>query len=179
MDNQRHLLILDLDETLVYATETPLDRPPDFQVAKFAVYRRPLLDEFLATVSSWFDLAVWSSASRLYVEAIVANILVCRDLRFIWSNDRCRRWFDSETVEHHWAKNLKKIRKLGFELDRVLMIDDTPEKLRKNYGNHIAVKPFEGDLGDTELRILLPFLGSLRRVENVRTVEKRYWRTGR
>lgn len=66
---------MDIDETLVYAIETPLDRPPDFSVHKYAVYRRPYLNEFLATAAQWYDLAVWSSASKLYVEAIVAEIL--------------------------------------------------------------------------------------------------------
>ena len=65
---------------------------------------------------------------------------------------------------------------MGFDLDHVLMVDDSPEKLQENYGNHILVREFTGDLADTELRDLLPFLDSLRSVENVRRVEKRNWR---
>ena len=44
---QRQLLILDIDETLVYATETPLERPPDFRVGPFVAYRRPHLHKFI------------------------------------------------------------------------------------------------------------------------------------
>ena len=56
------------------------------------------------------------------------------------------------------------------------MLDDSPEKLARHYGNHIRVRAFTGDAKDTELRDLLPFLNGLRSVENVRTVEKRHWR---
>ena len=40
------LLILDLDETLVYSIEEPLGRDHDFTVGPYAVYRRPHLAEF-------------------------------------------------------------------------------------------------------------------------------------
>jgi TFIIF-interacting CTD phosphatase-like protein len=47
---------------------------------------------------------------------------------------------------------------------------------RSDYGNHVRVAPFTGNESDTELRDLLPFLDSLRTTENVRQVEKRFWR---
>jgi NLI interacting factor-like phosphatase len=46
------LLILDLDETLIYATEEPLQRVPDFIIGPYAVYRRPYLTEFLTSCST-------------------------------------------------------------------------------------------------------------------------------
>jgi hypothetical protein len=42
------LLILDLDETLIYGTETPLDRPEDFRVEPFYIYERPGGDNILS-----------------------------------------------------------------------------------------------------------------------------------
>ena len=68
---ERHLLILDLDETLVYAAEAPLGRPPDFAVGPYAVYRRPHLDPFLARAFEWFEVAVWSVGTAPYVEGVV------------------------------------------------------------------------------------------------------------
>ncbi len=56
------------------------------------------------------------------------------------------------------------------------MIDDTPEKLERNYGNHVRIRPFEGQADDTELRDLIPFLNWLCSVEDLRSVEKRNWR---
>lgn len=173
----RQLLILDVDETLVFANETPLaDREPDFRVGPYVVYRRPFLSEFLAAVAEWFDLAVWSSASGSYVHGVVASLFPNFSLRFVWSCDRCTRRFAPEFQDYFYAKNLTKVRKLGYELERVLMLDDSPEKLARHFGNHIRVRAFSGEAGDTELHDLLPFLDWLRGVENVRRVEKRHWR---
>ncbi len=41
------LLVLDLDETLVYATEQALDYPHHSSVGKYLVYDRPHVGEFL------------------------------------------------------------------------------------------------------------------------------------
>jgi RNA polymerase II subunit A small phosphatase-like protein len=174
----KQLLILDIDETLVGAGETPLaEVAPDFHVGPFAVYRRPYLAEFLSTVAGWFDVAVWSSASPSYVEGIVANVFESsHGLRFVWFCDRCTRRFDPETQEYFYIKDLAKVKKLGYSLEQILMIDDSPEKLSRHYGNHIRVRPFAGDRADSDLHDLLPFLNHLRTKENVRRIEKRHWR---
>ena len=41
------LLILDIDETLVHATEEDLGRACDFETDWYVVYKRPHVDEFL------------------------------------------------------------------------------------------------------------------------------------
>lgn len=171
------LLILDLDEPLVHAAEQPLTRDADFRVGSYHVYRRPHLDYFLKAVAGWYDMAVWSSASGTYVREVVAHLFAeAAGLRFVWSCDRCTRRYDPELHETYYAKNLSKLRKLGFALEHILIVDDSPEKLARHYGNHIRVRPFVGDEADTELRDLLPFLESLRSAENVRRIEKRGWR---
>jgi len=173
----KHLLILDLDETLIYGTEEPLDRPHDFRVAHYFVYRRPYLGEFLSAVSGWFDLAVWSSASHLYVAGVVSALFPDpTGLRFVWASNRCTRRFDPEWQDYYWVKDLRKAKRAGYPLERVLMIDDSPEKLERHYGNLLWVRPFTGQQEDTELRMVLPYLDSLRGAENLRTIEKRYWR---
>lgn len=129
----KHLLILDVDETLVFAEEKPLARAADFHVGPFHVYRRPYLADFISTVFQWFDVAVWSSASSAYVYGIVENVFgVPNPLQFVWTCDRCTRRYDEELGEHFYAKNLSKLRKLGFQLQRILMIDDSPEKLARH-----------------------------------------------
>jgi TFIIF-interacting CTD phosphatase-like protein len=177
---QKPLLILDVDETLVFADETPLPRAADFRVGPYHVYGRPFLREFIATVSEWFDLAIWSSASSSYVYGVVEKLFGPKnELRFVWACEKCTRRFHPELQEHFYAKNLSKLRKLGFGLERVLMVDDSPEKLSQHYGNYIGIRPFRGDESDRELKALLPFLDALRTVENVRRVEKRFWRQSR
>lgn len=173
----RKLLILDLDETLVHASASELQRPADFRAGPWHVYRRPGLDAFLRCCASEFDLAVWTSSSSPYASAIVEAIIP-EDLalQFLWARERCTRRFDPETWEYEWLKDLKKVKKRGYALSQVLMIDDTPEKLARHYGNLVHVIPFMGDAADDELFRLAPWLITLARIENVRRVEKRFWR---
>ncbi len=65
----------------------------------------------------------------------------------------------------------------GFDLRRVLIIDDSPEKLQQNFGNHLQLRPFEGQPADRELLDVLPFLKSLKECDNFRKIEKRGWRS--
>jgi RNA polymerase II subunit A small phosphatase-like protein len=181
----RTLLILDLDETLIYATEIALERAPDFEIYGYFVYRRPYLTEFLESVRRDFDLAVWSSASDDYVSAVVESIFGDTfNLQFAWGRSRAtlpRINHDSgyglDPWDHrHYVKPLSKVKRLGWRLERVLIVDDTPEKSVKNYGNAIHPKPFEGAEDDDELRALASYLQTLKDEANVRRIEKRRWR---
>lgn len=182
----RTLLILDLDETLIYASEVALDRPSDFEVFGYHVYRRPFLAEFLEEVQRDFDLAVWSSASDPYVAAVVDRIFPDPSkLHFVWGRSRAtlRRastdgsGYMLDPWDHlHYLKPLTKVRRVGWRLERVLIVDDTPEKCARNYGNAIYPRPFEGSLNDTELKLLGAYLLSISGEPNVRRIEKRRWR---
>lgn len=175
--SHRKLLILDLDETLIHASPVPLARPADFCAGPWHVYRRPGLDEFLALCTAHFDLAIWTSSSALYATAII-DMMVPPALQwqFVWSRERCTRRFDAETWEYEWLKDLKKVKKRGYDLAHVLMVDDTPEKLARHYGNLIRVEPFTGNENDDELPRLGCYLQRLVAVDNVRQLEKRFWR---
>ena len=105
----RPFLILDLDETLIYATERDLASPPDFRVGPYAVYRRPHLTAFLDFCFAAFDVAVWTSASHSYASEVVGHIFAGRQLRFLWTGHRCTPRFDPETGERYDVKDLRKI----------------------------------------------------------------------
>lgn len=74
------------------------------------------------------------------------------------------------------VKDLKTIRRVGYELERVIVVDDTAKKHERNYGNLVRVRPFEGQLDDDELLYLATYLETLAGVDDVRVVEKRGWR---
>lgn len=172
------LLVLDLDETLIHAVETPLPNRWDFRVFDYYVYKRPGVDEFLQTCLDWFAVGVWSSSGVLYADAVVRQLLGGPErLAFVWSASNCARRYDPEAGVPVSGKDLKKLTRKGFQRERIIMIDDSPEKLAKNYGNGVIVRPFEGDPADDELRLLLKYLEVLGPVENVRAVEKRGWRS--
>jgi len=74
---------------------------------------------------------------------------------------------------------LKKVRRAGFELERVLVVDDSPEKLERNYGNIVVVSEFIGDPADRELLELADYLSELADEGDFRRIEKRAWRKSR
>jgi TFIIF-interacting CTD phosphatase-like protein len=90
--------------------------------------------------------------------------------------DRCTRRFDADLGEEGFIKDLKKVKRIGFPLERILFVDDTHSKMARNYGNAIYIQPFEGDHEDHELPKLLRYLETIHDVENFRKLEKRGWR---
>ena len=171
------LLILDIDETLLHATKQHLGRDSDFSLFGYHVYRRPFLDEFLTECDRHFHLGVWSSSSDDYAEEIIRRIFPghIKPL-FVWGRSRCTYAVNWEDNNFEYQKVLKKLKKRGFTLERILIVDDTPAKVKRNYGNAIYMSEFTGDPADEELRLLARYLHRLKDVENVRTIEKRFWR---
>jgi carboxy-terminal domain RNA polymerase II polypeptide A small phosphatase len=172
------LLILDLDETLYHGVEEPWDREPDFRAATYFFYKRPGVDRFLARMNSMFELAVWTSSTPLLAKAVVP-LLFSEEIKlsFVWARDRCTYRYNPDKGIHYWAKNLDKLKKRGYKLEEVIMVDDTPDKLSQHYSNLVSVTSFEGDPLDRELDLLGFYLETLALVPNVRAVEKRTWRS--
>jgi TFIIF-interacting CTD phosphatase-like protein len=168
------LLILDLDETLMWATEVPMERAPDFTIGPFFCYKRPYVGEFLGYCLSSFKVAVWSSSTYAY-EAVQALFPPANRLEFVFDRRRCTRVMNPETREESFVKDLRKLRRRGYELQRVLAIDDTPAAWSRSYGNLIRVRPYLGAAEDDELQLLMAYLGGLKDTPDVRAVEKRNW----
>ncbi|MGD1843256.1 MAG: NIF family HAD-type phosphatase [Thermonemataceae bacterium] len=183
--HKKILLILDLDETLIFATTEPLTRKEDFKVGDYFVYKRPYLAAILQSIHKHFTLAVWSSASDDYVTSIVEQITPPDvSFTFIWGRSRCTykrnhlasSYLHDDYQEYYYTKPLKKVKKKGYSLEKILIVDDSPYKVVQNYGNAIYPKEYRGDLRDEELKYLATYLETLKDCKNVRTVEKRGWR---
>ncbi|MBC3910673.1 NIF family HAD-type phosphatase [Undibacterium umbellatum] len=173
----KKLLILDLDETLIYATEQQLGHEADFQFFSYHVYLRPHVREFIAFCLEHFECAVWTSASEDYAAIIVRHLFGEEPpLKFIWARQRCTRVFNPEYQDFEWVKNLQKVKRRGYRLEHIIMLDDTPKKLRRNYGNLVRINMFEGDMQDRELKHVMLYLQELKLAENIRKIEKRGWR---
>lgn len=148
----RNLLIFDLDETLVHASERILSRPADFEIAPFHVYQRPFVHELLGAATPHFDFAVWSSASRSYVDEVVDRVFGNRfDLKFVWSVERCIQRVDVHSNSYVYIKDLRKVQGQGYLLEQITMLDDSPEKISRQPRNHLQVSPYRGQDGDVEL----------------------------
>lgn len=172
------LLILDIDETLVHATEAPLSRDCDFETDLYYVYKRPYLDEFLSFCFAQFTVAIWTTAGKEFAEQVVETVVKKHgEPVFLWSYERCTKRLDPHTYETLLIKNLDKVKKRGYRLESVIMVDDTPQKLSKHYGNLVRVGEYTGQDGDKELLKLIKYLEHLKPIENIRKVEKRGWQS--
>ena len=116
-------LVLDLDETLVYAREGPL-------------YARPGLDEFFKACAERCEVVVWTAGLRAYAQAIVRNI----DKNNVVQHCVYRhyKWFSGQ------AGYRKDLARLGRPLDKVLIIENTPDCVRGYERNGILVEDYEG-----------------------------------
>ena len=172
----KKLLVLDLDETLIHATdESKLKH--HFIVGPYIVFKRPNLEKFLNFCNEHFEIGIWTSSTENYANGIVQEIIPEHiKIKFLWSRNRCIREWNYETDEINWIKDLKKLKKKGYSLSNIIVVDDSPEKLKRQYGNLVKIEPFFGKNDDTELKKLEIFLKTLIAVENIRTVEKRNWK---
>lgn len=95
---------------------------------------------------------------------------------FVWGREHCTKRIDAEWHEDYYIKDLRKIKRLGYDLKRMWIVDDTPKKVERHYGNAVYVTPFYGDTTDNELEQLAAYLPTLASEPNVRVIEKRGWR---
>jgi carboxy-terminal domain RNA polymerase II polypeptide A small phosphatase len=173
----KKLLVLDLDETLVHASESRLAREEDFRVGPYYVYLRPHLSEFVASMLATFRVAVWTASGEHYATQVIDRAFPHGSLEFIWSSRRCTTARDWTTGEYQTLKNLRKLKAKGYALESVIAVDDTPAKYSRSYGNVVTVREYLGSKDDDELLLLSTYLQELAKVPNVRVVEKRRWRT--
>lgn len=180
-DNQesavtKPLLIFDLDETLIHATEKVIRNPADLEYDKYQVYIRPYCKSVLNALAGHFNLAIWSSAGDEYVAYLAEQIRPDSvNFTFVWGYSRCTVKYDLNICRHYALKNLKKVKRKGYSLSKMLIVDNTPAKVQANYGNAIYIKDFEGDEADTELLRLKDYLLSIRSTPDYRRIEKRNW----
>lgn len=131
---------------------------------------------------------MWTSGGADYMREVIENIFPCGGvgLIFAWSHGRITRRYDPFLYTHYDVKDLRKIRPLGYTLERTLIVDDTRRKAERNYGNLVAVRPFEGlflgedgkeDEQDDELLVLAKYLETVSFCANYRVLEKRDWRS--
>ena len=151
----RNLLIFDLDETLVHATTEELARTADFESAPYYVYKRPFAHELFTATKPFYDFAVWSSSSREYVDEVVKKVFGTEfDVKFAWAVERCVQRVDVQSNSYVYIKDLRKVQSQGYPVERVTIVDDSPEKIARQPRNHLRIKPYHGLVDDCELLVI-------------------------
>ena len=168
MQTLKHLLVLDLDETLVYSTTKELANKEAFQYGHYFVYTRPHLNWFLKEISNHFRVGIWSAADELYVSSIVEQILPKNiKLEIMLGRTSCSRKLNSETYTYSYTKNITYLVKLKLKLEQIILVDDNPDNAKINSGNIIVIKPFIGDMNDQELKFLYDYLLTIRYTKGI------------
>lgn len=88
------LLILDIEETLVYATAEQLERRPDFTMEGYSVYLKPHVHESLDYAYANFRVGIWTSSIEDYARKTLESLLKGREVEFFWLRERCTRWLN-------------------------------------------------------------------------------------
>ncbi len=175
------LLVMDLDSTLIYASETEIHKQFDYKVFHFFIYLRPYFLEFLKSVSGFFALAIWSAGSDKYVQKIVETVFPAdMPFQFVWGRSRCdfEGYVPNYVTENDlYSKNLKVLKRYGYSMEKVLIMDDSPSICEKNRENSIHVQPFLGSKNDKELLSLNEYLLKIRNERNMMELDTSSWYT--
>jgi len=172
-------MVLDLDETLIHSHHdgsinplTPLT-PPDFIVrvrienhpVRFFVHKRPHVDFFLAVVSQWYDLVVFTASMEMYGMAVANKLENSRNVfQRRYFRQHCTMDFNGYT---------KDLTTICPDLSSIFILDNSPAAYRSNPDNAIPVKSWFSDPHDIALLELLPMLDALRFTNDVRSVLSR------
>ncbi len=171
------LLILDIDETLVHSQNAVKGRQYEFQIGPYGVLLRPGANEFADQCTQLFTVAIWTTATIAYATEIIKFVFPNPyALSFIYAREKCTLHFDTEERRQYYVKDLSNLHKTQFTPANIIVVDDTPDVVRRNPENAVLVKPFHGDPNDDELPVLLRYLEFLGPAEDIRTVDKHNWR---
>jgi hypothetical protein len=158
--------------------------PPHFVAGAGRLWMRPRALQVMEHLSSYCDLAIWSATAarntHSMTDAVFKDFKV--PLRFVWSRDMtvpddCRRQMTASREDlHATMKDLHAVKDRlppEFPIGRIVLVDDTPSKLRCNSDNFVWVPPFDlQNWSDERPMIALRdfFDAHLKNVEDVRTV---------
>lgn len=147
-----HLLILDLDETLIHT----MSKIQTNEVYHFTLHigeqtlyvsERPYLRQFLDYCFANFEIAVWSAGTYDYVMKVCQNIFPNRTLKFIWSREQCvsEVLFDNHEYSILLYKPLIKVWKAYrniYTKTNTFILDDNPLTYSKNQNNAIPINKY-------------------------------------
>ena len=121
---KQKLLVLDLDETLIYTAYSPIEGAAlKAKRGYFYLYERPYLKPFLDRCSAEYDLAIWSASKPDYVSWIIRSTALSQyEFVFINTRKNCNTQLDALSR----PKYFKILTEEMLKYKRVRFLDDTP-----------------------------------------------------
>lgn len=162
----RICLVLDLDETLVHSSFTPIpsadfEIPLEMQGEVHTVYvkKRPGVDDFLKKVSEWYEIVIFTASLALYANPVMDLLDPHNLVQLRLYREHC------VLVGGCYVKD---IGKLGRDLKRTFIIDNSPLSYVLQPENAIPITAFFTDDNDRELEKTLALLEEARHLKDVR-----------
>lgn len=183
-DDHQPLLVLDLDETLIHSSSTQYENVGEtFRVFNFHVHLRPGLEHFLQTVFAHFKVAVWTSADYEYARQIVKQVFPPEhSLEYLWAREDCAWRYVPELDKYEYLKDFKELKERGWNLDRTIAVDDSPEKHVDQSDNLILIPAWVGETDDDDLPLLADYLVDeilprIKAGQSITSFEKQHWKS--
>ena len=192
--NKQKTLVLDLDETLIFASFEPCSNKDicfemDLNLnekkntnnslnslkksiktmSKVYLSRRPYLDKFLSELNSYYEICIYSASSKKYALAILDIIDPNKIISKKFFRDDCIYLNNSETFSY-----IKDLEKFNKNYNDLIIIDDNASSFILQKENGIPIKSWRGDRKDFELLKLIPILKNLSVFYDVRTEIKQF-----
>ena len=137
-----YTLVISLEDVCVHST---WDREYGWRIAK-----RPGLDYFLAYLSQYYELVVFTSQHEQTAAPVIQKM------------DQYPGYIMYPLFRAHTrykdGKYIKDLNYLNRDLSKVIMLEANPDAWSENPNNTIKMEPWDGDPKDKELISLIPFL---------------------
>uniref|UniRef100_A0A8C4XS67 protein-serine/threonine phosphatase n=2 Tax=Falco TaxID=8952 RepID=A0A8C4XS67_FALTI len=170
-DASKLCVVIDLDETLVHSSFKPVNNadfiiPVEIDGIMHQVYvlKRPHVDEFLQRMGELFECVLFTASLAKYADPVA-------DLLDKWGAFRARLF--RESCVFHRGNYVKDLSRLGRDLRRIIIVDNSPASYIFHPDNAVPVASWFDNMADTELLDLLPFFERLSKVEDVYAVLKK------
>ncbi|KAM4558648.1 uncharacterized protein PAE49_013363 [Odontesthes bonariensis] len=170
-DEGKICVVIDLDETLVHSSFKPVNNadfiiPVEIEGTVHQVYvlKRPHVDEFLKRMGELFECVLFTASLSKYADPV-------SDLLDKWGAFQSRLF--REACVFHKGNYVKDLSRLGRDLNKVIIIDNSPASYIFHPENAVPVVSWFDDASDTELLDLIPFFERLSEVDDIYDVLKK------
>ncbi|KAM9786050.1 carboxy-terminal domain RNA polymerase II polypeptide A small phosphatase 2 [Neosynchiropus ocellatus] len=164
-DQGKICVVIDLDETLVHSSFKPINNadfivPVEIEGTTHQVYvlKRPYVDEFLQRMGELFECVLFTASLAKYADPVTDLLDQCGVFR--------ARLFRESCVFHQGCY-VKDLSRLGRDLHKTLILDNSPASYIFHPNNAVPVVSWFDDVDDTELLNLLPVFEELSQADDV------------
>jgi len=159
-------LVLDLDETLVHSSFKPIPAADfvipveiDDQVHQVYVLKRPGVDQFMKRMGDHYEIVVFTASLAKYADPVLDLLDKSKVVKARLFREAC---------VHHKGNYVKDLGRMGRDLNKIIIIDNSPASYMFNPENAVPVESWFDNENDTELLELIPILEQMSKTQDVR-----------